>query len=328
MKVVIPDDYQHVVRGLRCFSRLKDFDVEVFHDAASDIDTLARRFATADALVLTRERTRIDDALLARLPRLRLISQTGKASTHLDVEACTRHGVAIAEGTGSPVAPAELTWALIMAGMRKLVPAVIAMQEGRWQVNMGDRLAGKTLGIWGFGKIGQRLARYAAAFDMKVLVWGSDGSRQAAAEQGLAVARSKAEFFAGSDVLSLHLRLNDATREVVQYRDLIQMKPDALFVNTSRAELVEAGALQRALEQGRPGRAALDVYEQEPVFNPDYWALRMDNVLCSPHLGYVESAGYELYFDAAFRNVVEFFAGSSANMLNLQARSREAYGDT
>ncbi|UTW13222.1 D-2-hydroxyacid dehydrogenase family protein [Marinobacterium rhizophilum] len=319
MKVVIPDDYQHVVQGLPCFSRLKDFEVEVFHDAVSDIDTLAQRFASADALVLTRERTLIDDTLLARLPRLKLISQTGKVAAHIDVDACHRRGVAITEGTGSPVAPAELTWALIMTAMRKLVPAVNAMQQGRWQVNIGDCLAGKTLGIWGFGKIGQRLARYATAFDMKVLVWGSEGSRQAAEQQGLNAACSKAAFFADSDVLSLQLRLNADTIGLVRYEDLIRMKPEALFVNTSRAELVEEGALQQALQSGRPGRAALDVYEREPVVDPDYWALKMDNVLCSPHLGYVESSGYELYFDAAFRNVVEFFAGGTANILNPQA---------
>ncbi|WP_020680459.1 D-2-hydroxyacid dehydrogenase family protein [Marinobacterium rhizophilum] len=322
MKVVIPDDYQHVVQNLRCFSHLKDFEVEVYHDAQHSIETLVQRFASADALVLTRERTVVGEALLARLPRLKLISQTGKASAHLDVDACTRHGVAIAEGTGSPVAPAELTWALIMAAMRNLVPAVNAMRQGRWQVNIGDCLAGKTLGIWGFGKIGRRLARYAQAFDMKVLIWGSEGSRQAAADQGLAVASSKAQFFADSDMLSLHLRLTQDTRALVQYEDLIRMKPEALFVNTSRSELVADGALEQALLYGRPGRAALDVYEQEPVIDPGYWALKMDNVLCSPHLGYVESAGYELYFDTAFRNVIEFFAGRPANILNPKACSR------
>ncbi len=322
MKIVIPDDYQQVVQQLDCFDLLEGFDVEIYHDCASNIDTLAERFSGADALVLTRERTCINEALLARLPRLKLISQTGKAAGHLDVDACTRHGVSIAEGIGSPVAPAELTWALIMASMRRLVPAVNAMRQGRWQVNIGDCLAGKTLGIWGYGKIGQRLARFGQAFDMDVLVWGREGSRQAAAKQGLRVATDKAQFFADSDVVSLHLRLVPETLGIVAYEDLARMKSRALFVNTSRAELVEPGALQRALRNGRPGRAALDVYEQEPVVDPDYWALTMDNVLCSPHLGYVESTGYELYFDAAFRNVVEFFAGRPANILNSQMRSR------
>nr|WP_256557979.1 D-2-hydroxyacid dehydrogenase family protein [Marinobacterium sedimentorum] len=304
-----------------CFSRLRDFEVEVYHDSVASMDTLVARFASADALVLTRERTCIDDALLARLPRLKLISQTGKVAAHIDVAACHRRGVAIAEGTGSPVAPAELTWTLIMAAMRGLVPAVNAMQQGRWQVNIGDCLAGKTLGIWGFGKIGRRLARYAEAFDMEVLVWGREDSRRAAGELGLGVAASKAEFFTACDVLSLHLRLNADTRGLVHYEDLIRMKTDALFVNTSRAELVEPGALQQALQLGRPGRAALDVYEQEPVIDAGYWALKMDKVLCSPHLGYVERAGYELYFDAAFSNVVQFFAGRPANIINPQVRT-------
>nr|WP_067295019.1 D-2-hydroxyacid dehydrogenase family protein [Marinobacterium profundum] len=315
MKVVIPDDYQHVVQGLECFSRLRDFEVEVYHDSAASLDTLVERFASADALVLTRERSCIDDALLARLPHLKLISQTGKVAAHIDVAACHRRGVAIAEGTGSPVAPAELSWTLIMAAMRGLVPAINGMQQGRWQVNIGDCLAGKTLGIWGFGKIGRRLARYAEAFDMKVLVWGRENSRRAAAEMGLGVAASKDEFFVRSDVLSLHLRLNAETRGLVHYEDLICMKADALFVNTSRAELVQDGALQRALQFGRPGRAALDVYDQEPVVDADYWALKMDNVLCSPHLGYVERAGYEMYFGQAFDNLVAFFGGRPVNIL-------------
>ncbi|ANG63168.1 3-phosphoglycerate dehydrogenase [Marinobacterium aestuarii] len=315
MKVVIPDDYQRVVRGLDCFSRLRDFEVEVYHDSVASMDTLVERFASADALVLTRERSCIDDALLARLPQLKLISQTGKVAAHIDVAACHRRGVVITEGTGSPVAPAELSWALIMAAMRGLVPAVNGMQQGRWQVNIGDCLAGKTLGIWGFGKIGRRLARYAEAFDMKVLVWGRDDSRRAAAHMGLGVAASKDDFFARSDVLSLHVRLNADTRGLVHYEDLIRMKANALFVNTSRAELVQPGALQRALQFGRPGRAALDVYEQEPVIDADYWALKMDNVLCSPHLGYVEREGYELYFGQAFENLVAFFDGRPVNVL-------------
>jgi D-3-phosphoglycerate dehydrogenase len=316
VNIVIPDDYQQVVQGLRCFSLLQDFEVQLYHDHCADIDALAQRFATADALVLTRERSCIGEALLARLPRLKLISQTGKASAHLDVAACTRHGVAIAEGTGSPVAPAELTWALIMASMRGLVPAVNGMREGRWQINMGDCLAGKTLGIWGFGKIGQRLARYGQAFDMDVLVWGREASLQAAQAQGIRVAPSAMQFFADSDVLSLHLRLNEQTQGIVSAAHLAQMKPQALFVNTSRAELVEPGALQQALQAGRPGRAALDVHEQEPILSPDYWALKMDSVLCSPHLGYVERAGYELYFEQAFRNLVAFFDGRPVNILN------------
>ncbi|GGO76962.1 glyoxylate reductase [Marinobacterium nitratireducens] len=316
MKVVIPDDYQDVVRTLNCFSLLDAFEVAVYRDACSDIDELARRFAGAQALVLTRERTPIDSRLLARLPDLQLISQTGKIAAHLDLEACTAAGVAVTEGQGSPVAPAELTWALIMAGMRRLLPAIDAMKAGRWQVNIGDCLAGKTLGIWGYGKIGRRIARYAAAFDMKVVVWGSEASRAAAVSDGHSAAENRELFFASVDVLSLHLRLNDATRGLVRFEDLRRMKPDALFVNTSRAELVAPDALRQALQSGRPGRAALDVFEQEPLTDPLHWALQMPQVLCTPHLGYVERQGYELYFGTAFANVVAFFEGRRDAVIN------------
>ncbi|MFC6673147.1 D-2-hydroxyacid dehydrogenase family protein [Marinobacterium aestuariivivens] len=316
MKIAIPDDYQSVIPGLDCFSLLQGFEVLTWNDSVDDIDTLAARFAGADALVLTRERTRIDGALLERLPGLRLISQTGKVSEHIDVGACSRHGVAIAEGVGSPVAPAELTWALIMASMRRLVPAVESMKRGRWQTNIGDCLAGKTLGIWGYGKIGQRIARFARAFDMEVLVWGRDGSLRRAREDGLALAGSRERLFELADVVSLHLRLNDETRGIVRYRDLARMKPEALFVNTSRAELVAPGALRRALQDGRPGRAALDVYEQEPLTDPHHWALTNGQVLCTPHLGYVERQSYELYFGTAFQNLVNFFAGHPTGILN------------
>ncbi|MCB0168407.1 MAG: D-2-hydroxyacid dehydrogenase family protein [Anaerolineae bacterium] len=316
MKIVIPDDYQHAIQTLDCFQLLNSFDVQVYHDTVTDLDELARRFAPAEALVLTRERTRITEPLLARLPNLKLISQTGKVAGHVDVAACTQRGIAITEGFGSPIATAELTWALIMAAMRGLVPAVNGMQAGRWQTNLGDGLAGKTLGIWGYGKIGRRVARYGAAFGMEVLVWGSESSRQQALADGFKAAAGKAAFFADSDVLSLHLRLNAATIGLVRYEDLAQMKPSALFVNTSRAGLVEAGALQQALTEGRPGRAALDVYEQEPIYDPNYWALTMPNVLCTPHLGYVERLGYEYYFGVAFQNVVDFFNGQPENVKN------------
>ena len=316
MKIVIPDDYQHAVQSLDSFQLLDGFEVRLYHDTVTDIDELARRLVDADALVLTRERTRITEPLLARLPRLKLISQTGKVAGHIDVEACTRRDIAITEGFGSPVATAELTWALIMAAMRRLVPAVNGMQAGRWQTNIGDCLEGKTLGIWGYGKIGKRVARYGAAFGMEVLVWGSESSRQQAEADGFRAAASKSDFFGQSDVLSLHLRLKPATTGMVRYEDLTQMKPTALFVNTSRAGLVEAGALHLALTEGRPGRAALDVFDQEPIYDPNYWALTMPNVLCTPHLGYVETRSYEYYFGVAFQNVVNFFNSQPENVLN------------
>lgn len=320
MHIVIPDDYQDAIRRLDCFARLHDsgHSVEILHDAESDPQRLAERFASADALVLTRERTRIDEALLARLPRLRLISQTGRIAAHLDLDACTRHGVAVAEGRGSPVAPAELAWALILNARRQLLPAIAAFHEGRWQTNLGERLAGLTLGIWGYGKIGQRLARYAEAFEMPVLVWGSEASRQAAVAHGHRAAASREAFFAEADVLSLNLRLAPATRHIVGFDDLARMKPDALLVNVSRAELIAPGALLRALDAGRPGFAALDVFEQEPILDPGHPLLNHPRVLCTPHLGYVERHGYELYFGDAFDNLLAFFAGEPRNLANPQ----------
>lgn len=316
MKIVIPDDYQHAIETLDCFQLLNEFEVELYHDTVTDIEELAHRFAGAEVLVLTRQRTHISAELLARLPRLKLISQTGKVAGHVDVDACTQRGIAITEGFGSPVATAELTWALIMAGMRQLVPAVNGMQAGRWQTNLGDCLDGKTLGIWGYGKIGKRIAKYGTAFGMQVLVWGSTSSREMAVADGFQAATDKATFFQQSDVLSLHLRLKPATRGLIHYEDLVQMKTNALFVNTSRAGLIEAGALERALKTGHPGRAALDVYDEEPIYDPNYWALTMPNVLCTPHMGYVERRSYEYYFGVAFQNVVNFFKGQPENVKN------------
>lgn len=306
MRIVIPDDYQHVVQQLECFRLLEGFDVHVYHDAVSDPDVLAERFAEADALVLTRERTRIDAALLQRLPRLKLISQTGRAGPHLDLEACRERGVTVAEGTGSPIAAAELTWALILNARRGLREAMNGLYAGQWQVNLGQRLYGQTLGIWGYGKIGQRLARYARAFDMQVLVWGSEASRQAAVADGHEAAPTREAFFAQADIVTLHLRLVEATRHCVTADDLARMKPDALLVNSSRAELIAPGALLEALDRGRPGQAALDVFEQEPILQADHPLLTHPRVLCTPHLGYVEKHSYEAYFGEAFANVRAF----------------------
>ncbi len=317
MRIVIPDDYQNAIRSLDCFALLAGHEVTLHHDVQpASLDELVARFIDADALVLTRERTRIDAALLARLPRLRLISQTGKVSAHLDLAACTAHGVVVTEGRGSPVAPAELAWSLILAARRQLVPAIDAFRQGRWQVNLGQAVAGQILGIWGYGKIGQRLARYARAFDMPVLVWGSAASREAAEADGHRVAPSREAFFAEADILSLNLRLSDSTRHGVTLEDLGRMKPDALLVNVSRAELIAPGALLQALDAGRPGFAAVDVYEQEPLLDPRHPLLTHPRVLATPHLGYVEKQGYELYFGDAFDNVVAFFNGAPKNVAN------------
>ena len=319
MKIAILDDYQNVVLKLSCFSRLAEHEVVVFNDTPAE-DVLVERLKDVDALVLIRERTRITASLLAQLPQLKLISQTGKISNHLDLDACTAHGVAVAEGVGSPVAPAELCWSLIMAASRHIVPYAEHLKQGQWQqsgpLGLGRTLNGLTLGIWGYGKIGKRIARFGAAFDMKVLVWGREPSREQALKDGYQCAANQEEFFADADVLSLHLRLNDATRGCVTAVDLGRMKADALLVNTSRSGLVEEGALVRALQAGRPGFAALDVYDQEPVSVSKEPLLSLPNVLCSPHLGYVESNSYQLYFDAAFDNLVKFARGFPQNIAN------------
>jgi D-3-phosphoglycerate dehydrogenase len=292
-------------------------------------DQLAAALQDFDALVLIRERTEITASLLARLPQLKLISQTGKVSGHIDIQAATDAGVAIAEGVGDPTAPAELTWALIMAAYRKIPQYVAHMKAGRWQAasldarfnTPGRSLQGDTLGIWSYGKLGRRVAGYGKAFGMDVVVWGREASRAQAQADGYRVADSRQSFFAQADIVSLHLRLNAATQGIVTLEDLQAMKPSALLVNTSRAELVAPGALQQALAQGRPGYAALDVFEAEPVAGNE-WFLSADNVVATPHLGYVEQKGYEIYFRAAFENVASFFAGAPANICNPAALTR------
>lgn len=326
MKIAILDDYQDAVRGLDCFSLLDGHEVKVFNNTTRGLGQLAIRLAPFDALVLIRERTPLPAALLAKLPNLKLISQTGKVSGHIDVAAATARGIAIAEGSGSPVAPAELTWALVMAASRKIVPYAGNLKDGLWQTasinpvlnGVGRVLHGRTLGLWSYGKIGKLVAGYARAFGMRVLVWGSESSRQAARADGFEAAPSRAALFEQADVLSLHLRLSESTRGIVGAADLARMKPDALFVNTSRAELVAEGALEQALRQGRPGSAALDVFTDEPL-PPDAPLLRIPTVLATPHLGYVEKDSYELYFRTAFENVVRFAAGEPANILNPEA---------
>jgi D-3-phosphoglycerate dehydrogenase len=326
MKIAILDDYQNAVPALDCYKILDGHEVKVFNNSARGLGQLAIRLAPYDALVLIRERTGVPAALLHKLPNLKLISQTGKVSGHVDVAAATARGIAIAEGTGSPVAPAELAWALIMAASRKIVPYANNLKEGVWQMastnpqlnGLGRALSGRTLAIWSYGKIGRLVAGYGKAFGMRVLVWGSEATRQAALADGFEVAASRDALFAQADVLSLHLRLADATRGIVTAGDLARMKPDALFVNTSRAELVEAGALESALRAGRPGMAALDVFMDEPLA-PDAPLLRIPTLLATPHLGYVEKDSYEMYFRAAFENVVNFAAGKPTNILNPEA---------
>lgn len=321
MRIVIPDDYQDAVRNLSCFSKLAEHTVTIYNDTVREIDELARRFADAEALVLIRERTRIGDDLLARLPRLQLISQTGKGTAHIDLAACTRRGVAVTAGTGSPYAPAELTWGLVLAATRRIPQETARLRAGYWQSTIGQStlgtgLRGRTLGIWGLGKIGTLVAGYGRAFGMEILVWGREGSLSRAQAAGYATAESKETLFERSDVLSLHLKLDRETRGLVTAADLARMKPDALLVNTSRAELIETGALEAALRRGRPGFAAVDVYEQEPVLGAAHPLLALDNAVCTPHLGYVEKDSYELYFSQAFDQINAFAAGTPVNAVN------------
>ncbi|PZP31324.1 MAG: 3-phosphoglycerate dehydrogenase [Roseateles depolymerans] len=330
MNVIILDDYQDAVRKLRCASKLEHLNAKVFTNTVKGIGQLSIRLREAEVIVAIRERTAFPRQLLEKLPKLKLIAQTGRMGTHIDIEACTRLGIAVAEGSGSPYAPAELTWALIMASMRRLPQYIGNLKHGAWQqaglkagsmppnFGLGVLLRGKTLGIWGYGKIGQIIAGYGRAFDMKVIVWGSEGSRQRAVADGHVAAESRAAFFAESDVLSVHLRLNDVTRGIIGPEDLAQMKPTALFVNTSRAELVAENALVSALNRGRPGMAAIDVFESEPILQ-GHPLLRLENAVCTPHIGYVELDSYERYFDAAFDNVLNFINGQPSNIVNPEA---------
>jgi len=316
MQVVIPDDYQDAVRGLACFSKLAGHSVTVFNDTVKEVDALAKRFQTAEALVLIRERTQIDEALLDRLPNLKLISQTGKGTAHIDIAACTRRGIIVAAGTGSPYAPAELTWALVLAAVRRIPQEVARLRAGQWQTTLGTGLRGRTLGIWGYGKIGSLVASYGRAFGMNVLVWGREGSLSRAGADGYKIAADKNALLEQSDLLSLHLRLTEDTRGILTKADLALMKTDALLINTSRAELIEPGALEAGLLAGRPGFAAVDVYEEEPILGAAHPLLSMENVVCSPHLGYVERDSYELYFGQAFDQVVAFAKGNPINVVN------------
>jgi D-3-phosphoglycerate dehydrogenase len=313
MHVVIPDDYADVVRSLACFEKLRSHTVEVFTDTVKDTALLARRFADAEALVLIRERTEIGEELLEQLPHLKLISQTGRGTTHIDLAACKRRGVVVCAGSGSPNAPAELTWALVLAASRKVEIEAERLHAGRWQTTLGRTVKGRTLGILGLGKIGILVAGYGKAFGMRVIVSGREGSRQRAEAGGFEFV-DRQTLFAESDVVSLHLRLTPETRGAISARELALMKPDALLVNTARAELIAPGALLGALQAGRPGFAAVDVYESEPA--TDDPLLRMDNVLCTPHLGYVEKESYELYFGEAFDAVRAFAAGSPINVVS------------
>ena len=330
MNIVILDDYQDAVRKLDCASLIAHLNPKVFTNTVKGIGQLSVRLKDADIVIAIRERTHFPAALLDKLPRLRLIAQTGRAGDHIDLDACTRLGIAVAEGVGSPIAPAELTWALVLASARRLPQYIGNLKHGAWQqaglragsmppnFGLGCTLRGKTLGIWGYGRIGSLVAGYGHAFGMQVQVWGSEASRQRAAADGFVALDSREALFESSDVLSLHLRLTPETRGVVSPDDLGRMKTTATLVNTSRAELIQDGALVSALNRGRPGLAAIDVFESEPILQ-GHPLLRLENAVCTPHIGYVEQESYELYFRAAFQNVVNFLDGEPSNILNPKA---------
>lgn len=321
MKITILDDWFDTLRTLPCFARLEGHEVTVWTDHVEDVDVLARRLADTEALVLIRERTAIRAPLLERLPRLALISQRS-VYPHIDIAACTRLGIVVSSDQHADTpsyAAAELTFALILASVRQIPLQVASLRAGRWHAAMGTTLRGKTLGIYGWGRIGRAVGGYGRAFGMDVRVWASDASREAARGEGWVTADSRAEFFANCDVLSLHLRLVPATRHIVTAEDLALMKPESLIVNTSRAGLIAPGALVEALGRGRPGMAAVDVFDKEPVDDPaSEPLLSMDNVVCTPHIGYVTREEYELQFADVFEQIVAFAKGTPVNVVNPQ----------
>ena len=322
MKIAVLDDVLDTVRTLPSFRKVAGHEVVIWNEHTKDADVLAARLKDTEALVLIRERTPIGAALLERLDALRLISQVS-AYPHIDVEACTRRGVIVSSamgGGGGPsagsYATAELTWGLIIAAVRRIPQEMASLKAGRWQSGVGVQLRGRTLGIFGYGRIGRLVAGYARAFGMRVQVWGREASRARGAADGHDAAQSQAAFFAGCDVVSIHLRLDASTRAIVTAQDLARMKPRALFVNTSRAGLVEPGALEEALRAGRPGMAAVDVYDEEPLNDPGHPLLRLDNVVCTPHLGYVERDSLEAQFEAIFEQILAYVRGTPINVVN------------
>ena len=318
MKVTILDDYFDTLKTLECFEKLHDHEVTVWTDHVEDTKELAERLADTEALVLIRERTQIRTPLLEKLPRLKLISQRS-VYPHIDVDTCTALGIVVSSNLhqGSPsYATAELTWGLIIAGMRRIPQQVASTKAGHWQDGVGHSLRNRTLGVYGYGRIGKVVADYGRAFGMNVVFWASDESRKRAHEAGMEVAESKESFFEGSDVISLHMRLVARTRGIVIRSDLDKMKTSALLVNTSRAGLIEPGALIGALAAGRPGMAAVDVYESEPLTDTTDPLLQMDNVICTPHIGYVSTDEWEIQFSDIFDQINAFAAGEPVNVVN------------
>ncbi len=318
MKISILDDYHDTIRTLKAFGKLAGHDVTIWNDHIQDVDALAQRLKDAEALVLIRERTKIRAPLLERLGKLKLISQRS-IFPHIDVDACTRLGIVLSSNMspGTPsYATAELTWGLIIAAMRGIPRQMASLRAGKWQAGVGNSLRGKTLGIFGYGRIGAVVAGYGKAFEMDVLVWAREASCSRARSDGYAVAASKEAFFEECDIITLHMRLLDATQGIVTARDLARMKPTALIVNTSRAPLIEPGALVAALKAGRPGKAAVDVYEEEPLRDTRDPLLNLENVVCTPHLGYVTREEYENGFSQIFDQINAYAAGAPIDVVN------------
>lgn len=321
MNITILDDYFDTIRTLKAFERLQGHDVTIWNDHVQDDDALAQRLANTDALVLIRERTKIQAPLIDQLPKLKLISQRS-VYPHIDVEACTRNGVILSSGQHADrpsYSTAELTWGLILAAMRQIPQQMASLRSGNWQMGVGKTLRGRTLGIYGYGRIGRAVADYGKAFGMNVVIWASEGSRKRASDDGFTVAQSKASFFSQCDVLSLHLRLYEPTHGIVTAQDLAQMKPAALLVNTSRAPLIQEGALVSELGNGRPGMAAVDVFEHEPLRDRDHPLLTMENVICTPHIGYVTEDEWEIQFSEIFDQILAFEAGTPISLINPEA---------
>ena len=323
MKIAVIDDYQNAFRTLKCFAKLGAHETIVYNDTEKDPARLAERLKDTDAVILTQQRSRFPRAIIELLPKLKVISQTGRNIAHVDLEECTEKGIVVcAGGMGRPNGTAELTWGLIIAALRHLPFEVRQLREGHWQSTLGQEVHGKTLGIYALGKIGTIVAGVGHAFGARVLCWGREGSTKRAQELGYEVAKSRVDFFSESDILSLHIPLNNQTRGLVTGEDLAHMKPSALLVNTSRAGLIADGALVKALNHKRPGFAAVDVFEDEPVVGATHPLLEMENVICTPHLGYVTRETYESYYNIAVDQILAFASGNPINVANPQVLAK------
>jgi len=325
MKIAILDDYQDVFRTLKCYPRLKGHDVAVYHDSVKEPAKLAERLKGTDAVILLQQRTPFPRAAAERATTLKVISQTGRNVNHIDVAACTEKGIVVCgSGAGQVNHTAELTWGLILSVLRHIPEEVQRLKAGRWQTTIGTTVVGRTLGIYAYGRIGSLVAKVGRAFEMKVICWGREGSTAKARADGFEIALSREALFENSDIVSLHIPLNKETRGIVKHSDLARMKPTALIVNTSRGPIIEEGALVRALKEGQPGYGAVDVFDEEPVVNGNHPLLKMDNVVCTPHLGYVDRDTYEKYYGAAVDNLLAYAEGKPVNVLNPEALGKNS----